>query len=207
MNEFCLIGYSGHSFVVYETLESNGIKTKFYCDLFKKSFNPYGLEYIGDEKSAVENNLFLNLSPVLAIGDNNLRMKVGEFLSNNNIKLSSAFHKDSHISKTASVGGGTVIFSGTRIGPQVKIGSGVICNTNCTVEHEVKIGDYSHICPGAVVTGNVKIGERVLVGANTVILPGVVVGDDAIIGAGSVVVNDVEPNKIVFGNPAKSKKL
>ena len=48
-----------------------------------------------------------------------------------------------------------------------------------------------------------KIGNDVWIGVNTFIKDGVTIGDGAIVGAHSVVTRDVEPYKIVGGNPAR----
>jgi acetyltransferase-like isoleucine patch superfamily enzyme len=49
----------------------------------------------------------------------------------------------------------------------------------------------------------VKIGNHVWIGLRATILKGVTVGDNSIIGAGAVVANDIAPNSIVAGNPAR----
>ncbi len=49
----------------------------------------------------------------------------------------------------------------------------------------------------------VRIGAGADIGVNAVILPGVTVGRGAIVGAGAVVTEDVEPNSIVAGVPAR----
>ncbi len=51
--------------------------------------------------------------------------------------------------------------------------------------------------------GKIIIHNNVFVGANVTILPNVEIGENVIIGAGAVVTKDIEPNKIVAGNPAK----
>ena len=51
--------------------------------------------------------------------------------------------------------------------------------------------------------GDTVVGNDVWIGQNVTILPGVHIGDGAIIGANSVVGSDVEPYRIVAGNPAK----
>lgn len=52
----------------------------------------------------------------------------------------------------------------------------------------------------------IKIGKNVWIGFRSIIVKGVTIGDGAIIGAGSVVTQDVPPNTIVAGNPAKMIK-
>ena len=49
----------------------------------------------------------------------------------------------------------------------------------------------------------VKIGNHVWIGVRATILKGVTIGDNSVIGAASVVAEDVEPNSIVVGNPAR----
>ena len=49
----------------------------------------------------------------------------------------------------------------------------------------------------------VVIGNRVFIGARVTILKGVQIGDGSIIGAGSVVTNDIPPNSLAAGQPAK----
>jgi NDP-sugar pyrophosphorylase family protein len=49
----------------------------------------------------------------------------------------------------------------------------------------------------------VIIENNVWIGDSAIICKGVVIGENSIIGAGSVVVNDIPPNTIAAGNPAK----
>lgn len=51
--------------------------------------------------------------------------------------------------------------------------------------------------------GDTVIGNDVRIGQNAVILPGVHIGDDAIISTNSIVDCNVEPYRIVIGNPAR----
>jgi acetyltransferase-like isoleucine patch superfamily enzyme len=50
---------------------------------------------------------------------------------------------------------------------------------------------------------DVWIGDYVWIGARCMILKGVTIGDNAVVAAGSVVIDDVPPNALVAGNPAR----
>jgi len=49
----------------------------------------------------------------------------------------------------------------------------------------------------------VTIGDNVWVGTGSIIFPGVTIGDGSIVAMGSVVMNNVPPNTMVAGNPAR----
>ena len=51
--------------------------------------------------------------------------------------------------------------------------------------------------------GKVKIHESCHFGMRTVILPGVEIGPRSIVGSNSVVINDIPPETVAGGNPAK----
>ena len=52
----------------------------------------------------------------------------------------------------------------------------------------------------------ITIGNDAWIGYGAIILKGVTIGDRAIVGAGAIVVDDVPPDTIVAGNPAKPLK-
>lgn len=87
----------------------------------------------------------------------------------------------------------------------------------------VRIGRNSLIASHAIITSSthdylttpirskridkpVDIGADVWIGSGAIIMPGVTIGDGAVVGAGAVVLQDVAPNAIVVGNPAKLLK-
>jgi acetyltransferase-like isoleucine patch superfamily enzyme len=56
---------------------------------------------------------------------------------------------------------------------------------------------------GSICRKPVAIGNGTWLGANVTILPGVNVGAGVIVAAGSVVHDDVPPNTLVAGSPAR----
>jgi acetyltransferase EpsM len=205
MDKLCLIGYSGHSFVVLDNLNSNGLEVIGYCDQNIKKFNPWNLAYFGNESNAIEQGVFDYSLPVLAIGDNSIRERIVQKFQKNSIRVFTAIHQKAYVSLHTIIGEGSVIMANATVNPLASIGTGVICNTACMIEHECSVGDFSHVCPGAVLAGKVTVGNRTLIGANSVVRQGIIIGDDVIVGAGSVVTKDIPSGSIVWGNPAKMK--
>lgn len=110
-----------------------------------------------------------------------------------------------------------------QINDYVHIGvkKGISIGDNTLIASKVLIidhnhGDYSSELQSSPNTDPLKrvlkaetitIGRNVWIGEFVAILPGVSIGDGAIIGTMSVVVNDIPPNTISIGNPAKPIKI
>lgn len=99
---------------------------------------------------------------------------------------------------------GTDIGHGSRISLKARIDK--------TNPKGVHIGEYTIITPDVHIFTHdfvhgrhvdTYIGSYCFIGATSVILPGVRIGDHCIIGAGSIVANDIPPNSIAVGNPAR----
>lgn len=201
-----LIGYSGHAFVVYGILNAAGKKITGYCDNEEKKYNPFALQYFGNENNATAFAAIQQHGFFIAIGDNAIRQKIYTAFSNKNLYPANVIHPSSVIDSYASIAAhGVMIAANATINPLAKIGTGVICNSGCIIEHECVIGNFTHIAPGAVLCGNVKVGNNSFVGANAVIKQGIVIGNKVMIGAGAVVLKNVPDNVTVIGVPAQTK--
>jgi acetyltransferase-like isoleucine patch superfamily enzyme len=89
---------------------------------------------------------------------------------------------------------------GLIIGERVGVGPGVRVLTSA---HELRPAQ-THIMDNPLRFTEVTLGDGCDLGANAVILPGVTVGAGAQVGAGAVVTEDVAPNSIVVGVPARA---
>lgn len=202
MKTIALVGYSGHSLVVYDCFFSQGQIVTSYTELNEVTQNPFSLKYLGNENDNNTLNELKGYDYFVCIGDNSLRRKISEKLIAAIGNPVIALHKTAILSRSIQSGEGVMIGPRVIVNSMVKIGNGVILNSGCIIEHECIVGDYSHIGPGAVLCGNVEIGENTLIGANATIIPGIKIGSNVKIGAGSCVVKNVPDNTTYAGNPA-----
>ena len=201
-NSIAIIGYSGHSFVVLDAAKQMNLEVKYYCERNQATFNPFEINYLGDEGSdSFDWNSIDQF--ILGIGDNKIRQKVADLILSKKKILLNVVHPSSVISNYATFGTGNFIAANVTVNALAKIGNNCILNTGCIIEHECIIESGAHIAPGAVLAGNVSVGENSFVGANTVIKQGIKIGSNIIIGAGSVVTKDILESNIYFGNPCK----
>lgn len=104
-----------------------------------------------------------------------------------------------------------VIMMGANINIGCHIGEGTMIDMNATLGGRVQVGKMCHVGAGAVLAGVIEppsaqpvvIEDDVVIGANAVVLEGVRVGKGSVVAAGAIVVEDVPPNTVVAGIPAR----
>lgn len=101
------------------------------------------------------------------------------------------------------IGDYCLICPGARIGSAEK----VVIEENCMVASRAYITDcdwhglYDRVALGRSLP--VRLGPNAWIGDSAIICKGVRVGENSIVGAGAVVVNDIPPNTVAVGNPAR----
>ncbi|WP_078554997.1 2,3,4,5-tetrahydropyridine-2,6-dicarboxylate N-acetyltransferase [Bacillus alkalicellulosilyticus] len=109
------------------------------------------------------------------------------------------------------IGNNAVIMMGASINIGAVIGEGTMIDMNVVMGGRATVGKNCHIGAGAVLAGVIEppsakpviVEDGVVVGANAVILEGVTVGQGAVVAAGAIVTEDVPPNTVVAGTPAR----
>ena len=94
-----------------------------------------------------------------------------------------------------------------------KIGNYVRFHSSVHIGQKSIIDDFVRIYPYSVLTNDphppsnlsigVKVNKYAVIAAMCCILPGVQIGENSLVGAGSLVKNDVEPETVVAGVPAR----
>ena len=115
-------------------------------------------------------------------------------------------HPTAHVSRTSTLGEGTVIGAGAVVAAQTTIWRHVIVNRGTLVGHHAVIGDHVSLQSGANVAGLCTIGDATYVGMGAVILNTISVGSNSVVGAGAVVTRNVPDNVQVVGVPARIVK-
>jgi len=117
-----------------------------------------------------------------------------------------------HLGENCVLGRGSLIENDTTVGAGTRIQAGAYITAYSTLEEDV------FIAPCVVTTNDNYMGRTekrreemrgptirrsARIGGGAIICPGVEIGMEAFVGAGAVVTKDVEPRKLVVGNPAR----
>ena len=201
--EIIVLGDGGHSKVIQEMIHATkghhiiAILDDKYELMFEKNKIIYGpLAYLSDIISA-------ETKVVIAIGNNAIRRQLFKKLLVREDQYLTVIHPSSRISRTATIGNGTVVMPGVSVNAMATVEEHCIINTGAIVEHDTVVGRFAHISPNATLTGNVSIGEGVHIGASTTIIPEIKVGNWAVVGAGSTVIKHIPANSTAVGCPTR----
>jgi len=122
-----------------------------------------------------------------------------------------SIRENNRIGDGVSVGTHAILEFDNIIGNNVRIHSGCFLEM-VTVEDDVFIGpntvftDDPHPmnCPRyKECLGGARVETLARIGANVTVLPGIVIGKNSLVGAGSVVTDDVPPDCVAVGSPAR----
>lgn len=123
------------------------------------------------------------------------------------------------VREETTVGDDVLVGTDTTIDGSSTIGSHVSLQTGVYVPTETTIGDRVFVGPRAVLTNDPHplrreadlvgptLEDDVSIGANATLLPDVTVGEGAFVAAGAVVAEDVPPETLAVGVPARHEPL
>jgi acetyltransferase-like isoleucine patch superfamily enzyme len=123
------------------------------------------------------------------IGDHT---KIGAFVE---------IQKNARVGRNCKISSHTFICEGVIIEDDVFIGHGVVFINDTYPRATTPDGKLQTELDWSVETTLIKKGASI--GSGATVLSNVTVGENAIVGAGSIVTQNVPPNAIVIGNPAR----
>ncbi|TKC18492.1 2,3,4,5-tetrahydropyridine-2,6-dicarboxylate N-acetyltransferase [Robertmurraya kyonggiensis] len=183
-----------------------------------------GIDFGTDSKSFITGNTgvvfgeWSEIGPVLEankekvedyVVENDRRNSAIPLLDMKNIKA--RIEPGAVIRDQVEIGENAVIMMGASINIGAVIGEGTMIDMNVVLGGRATVGKNCHIGAGSVLAGVIEppsakpvvVEDDVLIGANVVVLEGVTVGKGARVAAGAVVIDDVPPNTVVAGVPAR----
>jgi sugar O-acyltransferase (sialic acid O-acetyltransferase NeuD family) len=123
------------------------------------------------------------------------------------IAFHTLIHPTAYVSPLAVLGQGIFIGANSVIAPGVRLADHVFVNRGVTIGHDTRIESFSRIQPGSNLGSLCRIGRGVTIGIGATVRERLYIGDNAVIGAGAVALEDIPPNVLVAGIPAKFKKV
>lgn len=156
-----MIGAGGHGQVVAEIAEAVGYNEIAYVD----DNHPQAIGKMSDleELNAAYPQAFV------AIGNNQVRHEVLRRLRKIGYDIPTLIHPTSSVSKSSSIGKGTVIEAGAIVNANTVIGEGCIISVGAIVDHNVVIGDCVHVNAGAICKAGGKIEAERRIDAGVVV--------------------------------------
>ena len=196
-----VIGAGSFAVSITEMILENGYNIKYFVDKQAKRKSLFGFE-VRREISIKDHK---DLKIVIAIGTNFIRSSVIEELEikYKNIKYPKIIDNSSKISKSASVGKGSIVMANTFIGVKSRIRDFCILNTKASIDHESVMQDFSSLGPNVTTGGKVNIGLRSAICIGTTLKDKIKIQRDTVVGAGSYVNKNLNSNSVYYGNPIK----
>lgn len=74
------------------------------------------------------------------------------------------------------------------------------------MENDTVIGDSFLLATSYCIGASVRVANNAFVGLNSTVREGVSIGEFGFVGMGANVLADVQPDTVVFGNPAKARE-
>jgi sugar O-acyltransferase (sialic acid O-acetyltransferase NeuD family) len=196
----------------------SGGQAKVVCDILLAAGEPV-MGFIDDEPSRAGAEMLglkvlgpsswidgKNARVALGIGDNQRRAQLALALRARGANIVTCIHPTAAISKSATIGTGTVVMANASINPSAVIGEGCIINTGAVVEHDNVLGDYVHLSPRVALGGEVKFGAFTHLGVGVSVHPRVTIGERTVIGVGAAVVRDLGSDIVAVGVPARERR-
>ena len=202
-------GATGQAKVLRECMRDSGLRLMALFDNNRAVVSPFPEVplYIGRSgfDQWIRKALSRSVGFLVAIGGDKgrERMEILEFLEAHGLTPLIARHRSAFVADDARIGGGSQVLATAAVCVEAILGRGCIINTGATVDHECHLADGVHVAPGAHLAGCVEVGAYAMIGAGAVVSPRIKIGQDALVGAGAVVVEDVPPDAVVVGNPAR----
>jgi sugar O-acyltransferase (sialic acid O-acetyltransferase NeuD family) len=199
-----VIGAGGHAGACIDVIERQGVyQIAGLIGTPEQRGSKYsGYPVLGTDDSLVE--LASNYKYALvAVGqvhtpDNRIRL----FLQATELgfQMPAIVAHDAYVSRSATVGRGTIIMHGAIINSAAAVGQNCIVNSRALIEHDAIVEDSCHISTGAILNGGVQVGAGSFVGSGSIVKHGIRLGQRCIVGMGCAARKNLPDNTTFTGD-------
>jgi UDP-perosamine 4-acetyltransferase len=205
-----VIGGGHHAMVVIDALLASGVTPHGIVDSDASLWSHHVLEVPilgGDDllKELATGDHGFTIG-VGSTGDTRVRRQLFELAVAHGLRPVVVRHPTAIVSTSASIAGGAQLLAGTIVNPGARIAENTVINTGSIIEHDCILERHAFVSPGVRLGGSVTVGEGTHIGIGTTVRQCIRIGPRSIIGAGAVVVDDVPPDVVVLGVPARIQK-
>lgn len=173
-------------------------------DEFLKEEKFNGIALIGLSELLKLNKSEFNLFVALSYKKmNKIRQEKYEMLKNKNFTFTSFIHKNSYISKEATIGENCLILENQTIQKGVSIENNVFLWSGNHIGHNSKIENNTYISSGVTISGNVKVGKNCFFGVNSCTKEFITIGDNVLVSMGALVTKNIISNSVVLSSESK----
>jgi sugar O-acyltransferase (sialic acid O-acetyltransferase NeuD family) len=166
-----IVGAGGYGRVALDVLLAGEMGDRvlgFYDDAYAAlSDRVRGYPVLGDVEMLKS---MLSVEPVhvvVAITDNEARLRVANALRGLGGQFYTAVHPLAYLSGVAVLGGGCVVGAGAVVHPDATVGSHCYLGPGSVVDRDAEVGAGTWVSPGVVVGAGAHIGARVVLGPNS----------------------------------------
>lgn len=143
MRSLLILGCGGHGKVVAEIAEDVGYEKIDFLD----DNHPKAIGKINDfEKFKGQYE-----DAFVGLGNNKLRDELMQNLKDCGYEIPVLVHPSAYVSRTATIGIGTVIEPKAIVNANSCVGDGCIISVGAIVDHDVKIGSFCHVNAGSII--------------------------------------------------------
>lgn len=143
----------------------------------------------------------------IAVGTSAGRRRLAELVAQAGKSLVSVRHPTAYVSRSATVGEGTILCPQSLVGSHGRVGANVSVNVYVSVGHDVRVGADSVLSPHAAIAGGADLGDGVFLGSHVTIATRTAVGSWSQVVANSFVKNDAPEGSFLHGSPAKGRVM
>lgn len=135
--------------------------------------------------------------------DRGSRARIARRLGLPQQRYATVVHPSASIAAGTVLGAGTVLLAFVAVTAPQEVGAHVVVMPHTTITHDDRIASHATFASRVALSGGVTVGERAYLGSGALVREGLTIGAGAIVGMGAVVLDDVPPDEVWVGAPAR----